>query len=95
MTKYKVLTLIISYQIFVTFVVNSLGGSSGTIEEPSQITYGDGIVFVWDIVKQFLKTFWDIMSFQVPDLPYWISMTFYISSFLMFLLIGSLIRGTD
>lgn len=94
MTKYKVLGLILGFQVFVTYVVNATGGSTDIVEEPTQFEVG-GVTLVLDAIKDFLGTFWDIMTFQVPDLPYWISMLMYISSFVMFLLIVSLIRGTD
>lgn len=95
MSKYKLFVGIVSYFIFVTLVVNSIGIESDNILPPEQLEVQTGVIAALNAMGEFFGTFWKIMSFQLPQLPYWVTLTFYVCSLGMFLIIASLIRGTD
>jgi hypothetical protein len=94
-TKYGAMTFITGYYLFVTFLVNATGGQSPGMPdiEPGEVP--TNVLTGWGAIRGFINTFWEIMTFQITDLPYWISITFLIGGFIMFLLAISLIRGTD
>lgn len=94
--KYKALAMITSYFLFMTYFINAFNGT--TPNNPITSPDGEppsGILDALGGVLEYLRTFWDIMTFQIPNVGFFVSLTFIVCALVMFLIIISLIRGTD
>ena len=94
--KYKALALITSYFLFMTYFINAFNGTTpnNPITQPSG-NAPSGVLNALDKVVEYLGTFWDIMTFQIENVGYFVSLTFVVAALVMFLIIVSLIRGVE
>jgi len=92
--KYKILGAIVFYISFVTWVATETGNPPVQNIDPDFVK-PTGILAMWESIKSFVETFWKILVFKMDGVPYIISLSFVVCSFIIAYMIVNLVRGTD
>lgn len=67
---------------------------SGTIDKPESNTEQPGLLNLFDWIWTGVGFYFQIISFSVPDMPYWVSLIFLIITLIPLVLLLKFVRGT-